>query len=673
MASTTWTPYGVAFTITATSGTVTRTSATKFTVKINASWKVYWSGASTNYGMTASSGGGSKNLNSFGTYASSGSGSFTGTYSISGYGAQTKSITVTFTNAGPDSSATKSLSLSVSVPAWPSYAVKYNANGGSGAPSNQTKYKDVNLVLSTTKPTRTGYSFKNWNTASNGSGTTYASGGGYTGNAALTLYAQWTANTYTVKFNANGGTGAPGNQTKTYGVALTLSTTKPTRTNYNFLGWATSASATSAQYAAGGSYTDNSAVTLYAVWELAYWKPKVTNLTISRCTSSGVADEYGTYVKVVFDWELCQLLGANNISSIVFGRKLTTESAYVTGNLTPNGTTEGTVSQVCGTGAISPDGEHNIQITVTDAKGGSTVVTRTVLTAAYTIDFLAGGKGIAIGKAATEEALDVYMRTIIRGSEDASASTASGQLIVGEPDGQHLAFDNNEIMAKSSATATGQLNLNPDGGLVSLGGELNVNGNVTISNDVWLQTRNASGTARRMVSTNGSNQTFFGYGSYADNEGEVYFDGNAVGIRAKGAINITSGTAGLSQRAYGVNKVLATTASFMTADQTITLSEAISAQPHGVIIVFSAYVSGAAQNYDWWYEFIPKYHGANKSGQGFGVFCATAGGGAAGGKYLYVYDTKITGNAHNSKTTFSGADGISHNNAYWVLRYVIGV
>ena len=54
-----WTPFGVALNITATGGTVTRKSATQYTVKINASWETYWDGAKTNYGMMASSGGGS--------------------------------------------------------------------------------------------------------------------------------------------------------------------------------------------------------------------------------------------------------------------------------------------------------------------------------------------------------------------------------------------------------------------------------------------------------------------------------------------------------------------------------------------------------------------------------------------------------------------------------------
>ena len=72
---------------------------------------------------------------------------------------------------------------------------------------------------------------------------------------------------YTVSYDANGGTGAPAAQTKTHGTTLTLSSTKPTRTGYTFLGWASSKTATSAQYQPGGSYTANAEVTLYAVWE----------------------------------------------------------------------------------------------------------------------------------------------------------------------------------------------------------------------------------------------------------------------------------------------------------------------------------------------------------------------------------------------------------------------
>ncbi|MBQ4140175.1 MAG: InlB B-repeat-containing protein [Clostridia bacterium] len=147
------------------------------------------------------------------------------------------------------------------------YTVSYNANGGSGAPSAQTKTYGTALTLSSTKPTRTGYTFQGWATSSSATSASYSAGGSYTSNSGATLYAVWKINTYTVSYNANGGSGAPSAQTKTYGTALTLSSTKPTRTGYSFQGWATSASATSASYSAGGSYTTNSAVTLYAVWK----------------------------------------------------------------------------------------------------------------------------------------------------------------------------------------------------------------------------------------------------------------------------------------------------------------------------------------------------------------------------------------------------------------------
>ena len=71
------------------------------------------------------------------------------------------------------------------------YTVTYNANGGSGAPAATTKGYGINLTLSSTQPTRSGYLFTGWNTAADGSGTTYNSGAAYTGNANLTLYAQW--------------------------------------------------------------------------------------------------------------------------------------------------------------------------------------------------------------------------------------------------------------------------------------------------------------------------------------------------------------------------------------------------------------------------------------------------------------------------------------------------
>ena len=151
------------------------------------------------------------------------------------------------------------------------YTVSYNMNGGSGSISNQTKTYGQELTLSSTKPTRTGYSFVCWNTKSDGTGTNYNPSGKYTANSGATLYAIWKINTWTVSYNMNGGSGSISNQTKTYGQDLTLSNTKPTRTGYEFVGWSTNKDATSAQYAAGGKYTANSGATLYAIWKINTW------------------------------------------------------------------------------------------------------------------------------------------------------------------------------------------------------------------------------------------------------------------------------------------------------------------------------------------------------------------------------------------------------------------
>ena len=73
---------------------------------------------------------------------------------------------------------------------------------------------------------------------------------------------------YTITYNANGGSGAPGKQTKTHGVTLYLSATVPTRSGYTFLGWSTNNAATSASYLQGSGFTTNANTTLYAVWKI---------------------------------------------------------------------------------------------------------------------------------------------------------------------------------------------------------------------------------------------------------------------------------------------------------------------------------------------------------------------------------------------------------------------
>lgn len=300
---------------------------------------------------------------------------------------------------------TMTATTSYTIPAKPSYTIKYNANGGSGAPGNQTKWYGTTLKLSSTKPTRTGYTFQGWSTK-NDSSVEYASGANYTANAAVTLYAVWKANTYTVSYNANGGSGAPGKQTKTYGATLTLSSTKPTRTNYTFKGWGTSANSTTVAYAAGSSYTVNASITLYAIWKLSYTAPRITNLKADRCNSSGTLTDSGTYCKVTFSWSTDKTVSSGSIKWVRRSATATSTSA-----LTLSGTS-GSVSTIVGSNAINTEYIYDLTVTITDASGTSTA-TVAIPAMTFIMDILNGGTGLAIGKPATKTGFNIGWDTDI--------------------------------------------------------------------------------------------------------------------------------------------------------------------------------------------------------------------------------------------------------------------
>ncbi len=71
---------------------------------------------------------------------------------------------------------------------------------------------------------------------------------------------------FVISYDSNGGSGAPGQQTKIYGKDITLSKTVPVRDGCRFLGWADSPEARTALYQPGALYTKNESIRLFAVW-----------------------------------------------------------------------------------------------------------------------------------------------------------------------------------------------------------------------------------------------------------------------------------------------------------------------------------------------------------------------------------------------------------------------
>ena len=294
---------------------------------------------------------------------------------------------------------TKSASGSVTVQARSSNTYSFNANGGSGAPSAVTKWGGIDFTFPTGKPSRTGYEFNGWYNSDINSGTLYQPGQTVHDlpDQAVTWYASWTANTFTVTYNANYGTGAPGSQTKVYDVDLILSSTQPTRENHIFLGWGTAPLATTVAYAPGATYSANASITLYAMWRLAYNPPVIENVKIDRSTSLGTITDEGDMAAVSFDWRLDENSGGLESIKVGYRRE---GGSWFDSTVTASGMSGHVEKKTVGL-MLSTENSYEIRILVTDDKG-STEYIGTLPATKYIIDFSPEG-GIGFGKPAPDD------------------------------------------------------------------------------------------------------------------------------------------------------------------------------------------------------------------------------------------------------------------------------
>ena len=154
------------------------------------------------------------------------------------------------------------------------YTITFNkgtADKIGGGTSNITKScyaisgQSCNIISPTIE--KTGYTIIGWNTNKSATNSIWNVNTSKSISSNATYYPVLKVNTYTIEYKANGGSGAPGDQIKIYGIDLTLSDKKPNRAGYTFQGWDTSSNATKVVYNAGDKYTANSDAKLYAVWK----------------------------------------------------------------------------------------------------------------------------------------------------------------------------------------------------------------------------------------------------------------------------------------------------------------------------------------------------------------------------------------------------------------------
>lgn len=285
-------------------------------------------------------------------------------------------------------------SCAVSVSAKTSYAISYKANGHGSAPAAQTKWHGEGLVLRPAM-SATGWTFIGWNIYATSTSARYNAEGWYTDEDDATLYGIWEKD-ITLSYDVGNGSGAPASQTNTIyntttSYQFTIPSTRPTRTNYDFLGWSLSDAATTASFQPNDSITLSDSDTLYAVWKLAYIASTISDISAVRCDSDGTSNDEGTHGKLTF-----KVSKYSNGSEQVYP---TVSAKYDTNTkITFEDPTEENNIQTytSNTFELNGDNQHDIVITKQDGDYGTKTFSTYISAKFFTIDITADGKGIGL-------------------------------------------------------------------------------------------------------------------------------------------------------------------------------------------------------------------------------------------------------------------------------------
>lgn len=279
-------------------------------------------------------------------------------------------------------------------------------------------YDDFMNIAEQRRANGTAYTFNQSTSATTLTATLYIYGLKATGT--ITLPAR---RSYNVTYNANGGSRAPAAQKKYHGMALALSTGRPTREGYTFVGWATSATATSAAYQPGGTYNTDAALSLYAVWKV---------VVTGKLTARRKGDE-STEGELTFTWSA----------------KVAPALSYT---VSPTGTSNGAMAAPSGTSGTSTgkvtgcsvDKTYTVILTATVAASSASGAARAassyqfsaqITSAQYLLDFREGGKSMGImaaapatdGQIAVGGELDTIDRSVVVG--DALMPASDGAVV----------------------------------------------------------------------------------------------------------------------------------------------------------------------------------------------------------------------------------------------------
>lgn len=369
---------------------------------------------------------------------------------------------------------------------------------------------------------------------------------------------------------------------------------------------------TSGTLAVNVTVTDSRGVTATATADITvfqYSEPKIIAISIQRSDSSGTADTNGAYLCLKFSAEV-NSLNLKNTATYKVKYKKKTSSSYTEETISAYANS---YSVVNGTYVFSAEtgASYDVVLVVEDAFT-SVDSTRSGSSISKLFSWLVGGLGWAFGKVAELEGyLEVAFKGIFYDTVDFK---------------EDLYFDNN----------------------------------------VAIKGRTTTGYVRDMVWMNSDNETVFGSGSYLVGEYSSKYCGHDIHF-------LYNNTMYANGKDLFANRVLWSGTFDMRLGQEVALSEPVSEQRNGIILVFSGYDTSAGSPLDnrWTSHFVPKHLVGAKNGAGHSFLMATSTFSYIASKFLYINDSLITG--HDNNRASGTTNGITYNNSAYVLRYVIGV
>lgn len=360
---------------------------------------------------------------------------------------------------------------------------------------------------------------------------------------------------------------------------------------------------------------------------VAYSAPKIISFQGFRCLADGTENYEGTYVKMALNFSISPV-NDKNAKSYTIEYKLSSATEWTA--LTSGAVYALNDSIISASGPFGTDNSFDIRLSVKDSF--TTIRSTFEIPTAFTLlDFNKSGRALAFGKVSElEEGIEFALPTVFSHAETPNSPIylQSGQ-------------DFNDILEPGYYAIP------------------NTAVSTTLLNKPW--TANATG------------------GLY------VFIEGDGMG-KVQIAHRLSKDDGEIWERSYyqsswgnwyrvhgGRGKVLWSGGYYMTATHTIALSERVSQQKNGIVLVFSRYSGGEAQNYHWNEFFVSKEWVRRHPGTGHSFMMTNDGlFSLMASKYLYIHDDKIGGNDVNGESG-TGSSGITYNNAGFVLRYVIGV